>query len=933
MYNSSSTNQKLIEENTLLKQRILELEKSEAKHKRTEEALRESNEILSLFINYSPIYAFIKEVTPTQSITLQASDNYRQMIGIPGCEMVGKTMEEIFLPDFAAKITKDDWTVVSGGCVLRLDEELNGRSYKTIKFPIVMGKRTLLAGYSIDTTDLKHTQEALQESEELYRAVFENTGTATIILEEDNTISLVNTEFERLFGYTKEETEHKKKWMDFIVKDDLEKMLTQHRLRTEDPEAALRSYEFRLINKAGETRDILLFVEIIKRTKQCIASLVDITERKRAEEALRESETRLRTLSDNLHGGVVYQVDSGKSGQQRQISYVSAGVEKLCGISVNEALNDVMLLYGLIIEEDRHLLVEREAFAMANMSIFSTEVRIRTLSGEIRWVLLTSVPRRLPNHHLIWDGIGIDITERKRAEEALRQSEATLQSVFNAAPVGICIMKDRVFQRANKAWHELFGYSETDIAGRTTRMLYENDEEYDRVGRQLYASLSERGLANVQTRLRRKDGAFRYDLLVAAPLQSGDLSLGTVVMIEDITERKQAEMDRLQLEERLSRAEKMEALGLLAGGVAHDLNNVLGIVTGYSELLLFGTEESSPLRPYATNIMNATKKAGAIIQDMLTLARRGVQTRKVINLNTLIRDFMKTPEFERIKAFHPRVRIETSLEATLLNIMGSPLHIEKTIVNLVSNAAEAMPEGGGLTIATRNQYMDRPVQGYDEIREGDYVAFSISDTGEGISASDIKHIFEPFYTKKAMGRSGTGLGLAVAWGTVKDHNGYIDVQSQEGKGSTFSLYFPVTREELSEEPLSVSMTEYMGKGESILVVDDIESQRELATRILETLNYRVDVVPSGEEAFEYMKDHSVDLIVLDMIMDPGMDGLDTYSKIMEIRPNQKAIIVSGYSETDRVTQAQALGAGTYVKKPYVLEKLGLAVKSELDRSI
>ncbi|HPX55654.1 MAG TPA: response regulator, partial [Syntrophales bacterium] len=270
----------------------------------------------------------------------------------------------------------------------------------------------------------------------------------------------------------------------------------------------------------------------------------------------------------------------------------------------------------------------------------------------------------------------------------------------------------------------------------------------------------------------------------------------------------------------------------------------------------------------------------------------------------------------------------------LLNILGSPHQLGKTIMNLVSNAAEAMPKGGLMTIETRNRYLDRPVQGYDEVREGDYVVLSVSDTGEGISAYDIKRIFEPFYTKKVMGRSGgTGLGLSVVWGTVKDHNGYIDVRSVEGRGSAFTLYFPVTRDELAEAHTDVSMSEYMGRGESILIVDDVEAQRELAARMLEKLNYRVRTARSGEAAVEYLQDHRADLIVLDMIMDPGMDGLDTYRKIVEVHPRQKAVIVSGYSETDRVRRTQALGAGAYVKKPYLLETLGLAVRNELERKI
>jgi PAS domain S-box-containing protein len=423
-----------------------------------------------------------------------------------------------------------------------------------------------------------------------------------------------------------------------------------------------------------------------------------------------------------------------------------------------------------------------------------------------------------------------------------------------------------------------------------------------------------------------------YDV-VNTPIHHADDSMSQQAMFADITERKHAEEERKILEERLQRAEKMEALGTLAGGVAHDLNNVLGIVVGYSELLLDKIDESSPIRSHVMNIMQGGDRAAAIVQDLLTLARRGVHTEKVVNLNSIVVDFQKSPEVVKLSSFHPNVHIMTNLESDLLNIIGSPVHLRKTLMNLVSNAAEAMPNGGVLAIATNNQYLDRPVHGYDDVTEGDYVVLSVSDTGEGIPAADQKRIFEPFYTKKVMGRSGTGLGLAVVWGTVKDHKGYINVQSQEGKGTIFTLYFPITREEISEEQISISVSEYMGRGESILVVDDVKGQRELATQMLGKLNYNVSNVSSGEAAVEFLKINKVDLIILDMIMDPGIDGLDTYKRVLEINPKQKAIIVSGFSETDRVNQAQALGVGAYVKKPYVLEKLGFAVRKELDTPI
>jgi CheY-like chemotaxis protein len=285
--------------------------------------------------------------------------------------------------------------------------------------------------------------------------------------------------------------------------------------------------------------------------------------------------------------------------------------------------------------------------------------------------------------------------------------------------------------------------------------------------------------------------------------------------------------------------------------------------------------------------------------------------------------------FEKTKDYHPRVTFRIEYDENLLNIKGSPVHLEKTLMNLVANAAESISGKGEVAIRTESRYLDRTIRGYDEVREGDYAVLTVSDTGMGIPAENREKIFEPFYTKKTMGRSGTGLGLAIVWGTVKDHNGYIDVQSEVGEGTTFTLYFPVTREELVAPQQKEPMERYMGKGESVLVVDDIAEQRDVAAGLLTRLGYEVHVVSSGEEAQEYLKRNKADILVLDMIMAPGIDGLETYQRVLEINPRQKAILVSGFSETERVREAQKLGAGAYVKKPYVLEKIGMAIRDEL----
>jgi PAS domain S-box-containing protein len=436
----------------------------------------------------------------------------------------------------------------------------------------------------------------------------------------------------------------------------------------------------------------------------------------------------------------------------------------------------------------------------------------------------------------------------------------------------------------------------------------------------------------IESKTRRKDGRPAWIVWTFRPIADSEGNIYEILCIgNDVTELKEAERERRELEVRLQHAQKMEAIGTLAGGVAHDLNNILAGLVSYPELLLMQIPEDSQLRKPIMTIQKSGERAAGIVQDLLTLARRGVAVTEVINLNQIISDYLKSPEFENLQENNPSVEVKTDLEADLQNIMGSPVHVSKTIMNLVSNAAEAMPKGGKVVVTTRNKYLDSPVKGYAHMEEGEYVALTVSDTGIGISEKDLERIFEPFYTKKVMGRSGTGLGMAVVWGTVKDHHGYIDVKSKEGNGSTFTLYFPITHHQSAGEKERVSLQDYQGEGETILVVDDIQDQRDVASGILAKLGYEVTCVPSGEKAIEWLKSHTADLVVLDMIMNPGIDGLETYREIVKLYPGQKAIIASGFSESDRVKEAQRLGAGAYVKKPYLMENIGMAVKSELNR--
>ncbi len=262
----------------------------------------------------------------------------------------------------------------------------------------------------------------------------------------------------------------------------------------------------------------------------------------------------------------------------------------------------------------------------------------------------------------------------------------------------------------------------------------------------------------------------------------------------DVTALREAEREKRALEARLQRAEKLEAIGSLAGGVAHDLNNILPSLISFPDVILMDLPEDSPLRKPVLSIKRSGERAAAIAQDLLTFARRAVPLKTPVDLNALIGEYLESPEAGKLQSDYPKVRILKDLEPGLRPILGSPVHLSKTVMNLVLNAVEAVPEEGRVVVSTRSAQLKEAVKGYELIEPGEYAILSVADTGVGISPRDVEKIFEPFYTKKAMGRSGSGLGMAIVWGTLKDHRGYVDVKSEEGKGTIFDLYFPMPAE-------------------------------------------------------------------------------------------------------------------------------------------
>ncbi len=507
----------------------------------------------------------------------------------------------------------------------------------------------------------------------------------------------------------------------------------------------------------------------------------------------------------------------------------------------------------------------------------------------------------------------------KNLVEAVKTSEYRFRALFENSPMGILLAEvDGRVLEVNDTMLDLLGYLKSEISQINMKDFYDSPLEHEILLKRLQV---EETVRNFEVELKRRDQTIYNARLTVSWYPLGDKNV-ILTVAEDVTKEK-------HLEIQLQRAQKMEAIGTLAGGIAHDLNNILSVIVSYAELRLYDLPQKSPLRRPIETIQNSGEKAAAIVQDLLTLARRGVAVKEIVNLYDVVSEYVKSPELKKLQSYHQKTRIQTHLDPDLLNIMGSPIHLTKTVMNLVSNAAEAMIDGGDVVITLENRYIDKPIRGYEEVKEGDYAVLGVTDSGIGISRQDMFQIFEPFYTKKVMGRSGTGLGMAVVWGAVKDHDGYIDVRSVVGKGTTFTLYFPVTRKVVEQERSTVSIEDYLGDGETILVVDDVREQREIATGMLNKLGYSATSVSSGEEAVEFIKSKRVDLIVLDMIMEPGMNGRKTYERILQFHPGQKAVIASGFSETEDVRASQELGAGQYIKKPYSLQKIGLAVKTEL----
>jgi len=662
----------------------------------------------------------------------------------------------------------------------------------------------------------------------------------------------------------------------------------------------------------------------------------EVSERKQAEEALWGSEERFRIIADNV-ADVIWTMDIDLS-----FTYISPSILTQRGYTAEEAMQQS--LEQMVMPDSLAMILTLFAEKLAliesgdETGFEPVEFEVEQPCKDGRTIWTSNHARIMPGPNKEAAGVlGItrDITERRQTEEELLRLNQFRESIIDNANIWLNVLDEQGNVVVwNKAAESISGYAREEVVGhgRIWDWCYpvpkHRQEAWDRA-----MAVIERDdvLEDFETTIRTKNGQQRDIAWHSRNLSDEDGNpIGSITLGRDITEHKRATQALQKSEERLLRSKKMESLGLLAGGVAHDLNNILSGIVSYPELLLLELPADSKLRKPIETILESGHRAAAIVQDLLTVARGVAITKEPMNLNEMIGDYLRSPELKKLKQAHAGVSVSNRLHPELLNIKGSQVHLRKVVMNLVSNAAEAVQGEGQVVIATENRYLETPLKRYDAVEPGEYVVLSVSDNGPGISTEDLQRIFEPFYTKKAMGRSGTGLGLAVVWNTVQDHKGYIDLSTNTDR-TIFELYFPITREEIFAQRQAVPIEDFKGDGERILVIDDVARQREISCKMLETLGYEARAVASGEEAVAYLREHTADLLLLDMIMDPGINGRETYTRILDLQPEQKAIIVSGFAKTEEVQKTQALGAGKYVKKPLTLKRLGLAIQDELRR--
>jgi len=791
--------------------------------------------------------------------------------------------------------------------------------------------------------ELERAREALRRSEALFRDMVEKLPFPLVVGTAALETKYMNPQFTKVFGYTAEDIPDQKAWREKLVPNsDYRAEISLEVDRWVESDDTSTRFIRRFTDKSGAIHDIIVHVikledrfynvledvtarnraeEKLHRTHDLLEQRVaertadlikanrrlqeEVAERRRIEEALRESETLYRfSIESAPHGVMVLD-------REQNILIFNSQLEEISGYKKGEIPDAAAWIEKMYPEENYRLKVADEALKIDPAE--KTRIREATITrknGRKRICQFTS--------SFLSGGLRItfirDINDQKLAEKALQESEEKYRQLVENANDAIVVAQDGKVMFANPRTREITGYSENELIGAAfSELLHPNDRKKvmqrheDRLkGQSVIGNYAFRALA--------KNGNHLWLQINTVPI-SWSGRPASLSFIRDITNEK-------RLENQLIQSQKMEAIGTLAGGIAHDFNNLMATIQGNVSLAMYDLDPKHPAYENLKNIEKQIRSGANLTSQLLGYAKKGKYEVQSIDLNQIVRETSAT--FGRTKK---EISITHELDQDLSPIEADQGQIEQTLLNLYLNAAEAMPAGGVMTIKTENCTHTELKSKLYIPQRGRYAHLSITDSGEGIDKAIQSRIFDPFFTTKRLG-GGTGLGLASVYGIVKGHNGYIEVDSEKGRGTTFHIYLPATDKKV-EQQVEIKSDVIPGSG-TLLIVDDEEMVLNIGVKQLEKLGYHVLAAKSGREAVEcFSKNHhEIGLVILDLVM-PGMGGGEVYEHLKKINPQVKVLLSSGYSIDGHAGELLKRGCSGFIQKPFDLKRLSQKVSEIL----
>jgi PAS domain S-box-containing protein len=762
----------------------------------------------------------------------------------------------------------------------------------------------------------RHKEEtaALKNCTNLFQSIFEQVIEPVIVWTETGHILVANRSASSFSGYSHDELAQ----MQISHLEDKDRLqATSERVRIL-LKSGHSTYETLLQHRDGSISRVLVNTSRIDWDNQTAFSSIyhPLTEPKQDKVLLGESEARFRAITDSTKDAIIMMDEKGL------VSLWNPAAERIFGYTAPEVLGENLhsLLAPARYHEAQNIGFREFQKTGQGKAIDSTlELEACHRDGhEISIELSLSKLYVLGVYHTI--GIVRDITERKKAEQQLKESEERFRALHNASFGGICIHYHGVISDCNHGLSEMSGYSRDELIGMDGLQLIAPDSRStvrDNVQSCYGAAYEVEGI--------RKDGTIYPLSIRGCSIPYKDHTV-RVTEFRDITERKQAEDHRKQLEEQLMQAQKMEAIGTLAGGVAHDFNNILSAILGNVDLARNLTPPGSPAADLLDKALKAIRRATSLVSQILAFSRQGDARRLPVRLAPVMR--------EAIKLLRPllpsTIKIIQQIDEDSLPILADPTQIHQIMMNLCTNAFHVMElTGGTLTISLKNtDYTSMDLQQHPEVKPGHFVKLTIEDTGPGIAPEVRGKIFNPYFTTKMVGK-GTGMGLAIVHGIVQSYGGFITFDSELGRGTSFYINLPAVEQVAAVAKVDDQLI--IGGTERILLVDDEEIVADMGRSILEHLGYKVTVYTNSIEAFSVFKKTPslFDIVITDQTM-PAMTGFDLAQRILAIRQDIPIIICTGYSRTISEEKAKAMGVKGFAMKPLAIKDISLLIRKVLD---